>query len=122
MASLKQAARWRLSCFCISWRHCIASASVIGLFTALLAETRGAIAESTNAPRASQAVASRPIPAFPLVTNDCVVFLGGTATVGDARHAFVETLLTARYPGKNIRFRNMAWEGDTVFRQERPLN
>jgi hypothetical protein len=51
-----------------------------------------------------------------------VVFLGGTTTVGDAKHAFLETLLTRRFPGHRLRFRNLGWEADTVFQQERPLN
>jgi hypothetical protein len=31
-------------------------------------------------------------------------------------------MLTTRYPGQQIVFRNLGWEGDTVFRQDRPLN
>ena len=56
------------------------------------------------------------------LTNDCVVSIGGTTIVGEAKHAFLETLLKRRYPGYNLRFRNLGWEGDTVFQQERPLN
>lgn len=62
------------------------------------------------------------IPALQLWTNDCVVFIGGTSTVGEARYGFLEALLTRRYPGHRLRFRNLAWEADTVFEQERPLN
>ncbi len=66
--------------------------------------------------------ASQTIPAFELVTNDCVVFIGGRSTVADAKYGYLEALLTRRYPGKNIRFRNLGWEGDRVFRQDRPMN
>ncbi|MBI4664069.1 MAG: hypothetical protein HY735_35180 [Verrucomicrobia bacterium] len=79
--------------------------------------------KSTNQPAAgAQTTVKAALPAFPLQTNDCVAFIGGTTTVQDAKHGYLETLLTRRYPGHKLRFRNLAWEGDTVFGQERPLN
>lgn len=74
----------------------------------------------TNQPAKGETPAR--IPAFPLQTNDCLVFIGGTTTVGEAKHAYLETLLTRRYPGYKLRFRDLGWEADTVFSQERPLN
>lgn len=59
---------------------------------------------------------------FQLEQGDRVVFVGDTATTADRRHGYLETMLTSRYPGQQIAFRNLGWEGDTVFRQDRPLN
>ena len=40
-----------------------------------------------------------------------------------AQHgAHLETLLTLSFGQKNVRFRNLAWEGDTVFEQAREMN
>jgi hypothetical protein len=70
--------------------------------------------------------ARKAIPAFTdgfkLVPGDHVVFIGDTATKVDRRHSYLETMLSSRYPGRQIVFRNLGWEGDTVFRQDRPLN
>ena len=76
----------------------------------------------TKPPQAGDTVLKDRASGFQLLTNDCVVLIGGTTIVGEARHAFLETLLRRRYPGYNLRFRNLGWEGDTVFEQERPLN
>jgi len=59
---------------------------------------------------------------FQLEQGDRVVFIGDTATTVDRRYSYLETMLTSHYPGQQIVFRNLGWEGDTVFRQDRPLN
>ena len=90
---------------------------------ALTSTNRAALQVQTNKiSETGQKILKAGIPAFQLLTNDCVAFIGGTSTVGEARHAFLETLLTRRYPGYRLRFRNLGWEADTVFQQERPLN
>lgn len=69
---------------------------------------------------------SAPAPQAPFVfslgSNECVAFLGGTATVLDREQSYLETLLTCRFAGRHVQFRNLAWEGDTVFRQDRRPN
>lgn len=55
-------------------------------------------------------------------TNDVVVFLGGSAVVAQDRNGQVETILTLTHPGHRLRFRSLAWEGDTVFGSPRELN
>jgi len=96
----------------------------MGLTFSSFVMSSGAVpqAGTNQPPRAGQTNLTSRTPAFPLLTNDCVAFIGGTTTVGDAKHAFLETLLTRRYPGHRLRFRNLGWEADTVFQQERPLN
>lgn len=101
--------------------------AALGMWFALLSIGTGSRAaapqaETNNLPPTGQKNLAAGVPAFPLLTNDCVVFIGGTSTVGDTKHAFLETLLTRRYPGHRLRFRNLGWEADTVFQQERPLN
>jgi putative heme-binding domain-containing protein len=49
--------------------------------------------------------------------GDVVAFLGGTNMVRGQRAAYLETALTRRYVKAKPRFRDMAWEGDTVFKQ-----
>lgn len=64
---------------------------------------------------------------FILEQGDVVAFLGGTDVASAQHDGHLEALLTARYRGLNVRFRNLGWEGDTVFAQPRdvgfpPLN
>lgn len=50
------------------------------------------------------------------------VFLGGANVVARQAAGQLEALLTARNPGLRLRFRSLAWEGDTVFAQPRGVN
>lgn len=70
-----------------------------------------------------RARAKTPFPArFELQPDDGIAFVGGEdARVGQDL-AYLESLLTLHAAGKHVRFRNMAWEGDTVYEQPRPLN
>lgn len=54
-----------------------------------------------------------------LADGDRVVFLGNTFVERDQTHGYIETLLTARFPNKNVTFRNLGWSGDTVFGEAR---
>jgi lysophospholipase L1-like esterase len=47
--------------------------------------------------------------------NDCVVFIGSALIEREQRYGYWEAALTARFPGKTIRFRNLGWSGDNVF-------
>jgi hypothetical protein len=60
--------------------------------------------------------------AFALRTNDVIVFVGGEDMVEMQRNGYFELLLTVATPGLNLRFRSLAFEGDTVFEQHRQLN
>lgn len=57
--------------------------------------------------------------ALNLRTNDVVAFVGGTDVATARLTGHFETLLAVKFPG--ARFRNLGWEGDTVFAQPRDV-
>ncbi len=61
-------------------------------------------------------------PVLPLRTNDVIAFIGGANMVALAQSGHLETLLTLQHPHHKLRFRSLAWEGDTVFAQQRDVN
>ena len=52
---------------------------------------------------------------FELVDGDRVVFIGNTFFERDLKYNHLETALTVRWPARNITFRNLGWDGDTVW-------
>jgi lysophospholipase L1-like esterase len=52
---------------------------------------------------------------FNLRDGDRMMFIGNTFVERDIQHNYLETLLSAQWPDRNITFRNMGWSGDTVF-------
>jgi len=52
---------------------------------------------------------------FELLDGDRVILLGNTLIEREQRYGYWEMLLTIRYPGRRIQFRNLGWSGDTVF-------
>src|SRR4051812_22703494 len=56
---------------------------------------------------------------FELRQGDRVVLLGGTLIEREQRYGYWEAALTARYPDRDITFRNLGWSGDTVFAESR---
>jgi lysophospholipase L1-like esterase len=56
-----------------------------------------------------------PAKPFELVDGDRVVFVGNTFFERDLKYNYLETALTARWPGRNVTFRNLGWDGDTVW-------
>ncbi|MBI3858483.1 MAG: SGNH/GDSL hydrolase family protein [Planctomycetes bacterium] len=52
---------------------------------------------------------------FELADGDRVVFVGNTFFERDLRYNHLETSLTARWPARNVTFRNLGWDGDTVW-------
>ncbi len=58
---------------------------------------------------------------FQLEEQDTVVFVGGANTVRSRLDGTLEALLSISYATKKPRFRNMAWEGDTVYEQWRDI-
>lgn len=53
--------------------------------------------------------------------GETVVFLGGTNIVNEQKYGFLETALHLAFPDQQLRVRNLAWQADTVYRQQRPL-
>jgi len=58
-------------------------------------------------------------PAFRLADGDRVVLLGSTFVERAQSHGYLESALTTRYPGADIKFRNLGWSGDNVFGESR---
>jgi hypothetical protein len=67
-----------------------------------------------------QAIPARP--ATLLHSNDVIVFVGGEDIVAMQEYGYVELLLAQPTLNRKLRFRNLGWEGDTVFEQKRGLN
>jgi arylsulfatase A-like enzyme len=67
-----------------------------------------------------------PVPAFAagfaINSDQTIVILGGTNALESGKHGYLETLLTAAHPQHRVRMRNLAWQADTVYRQQRPRN
>ena len=59
---------------------------------------------------------------FSLEPNEVVVFVGEENLASEPQTGYLETLLLTGLRAPSIRFRNMAWEGDTVYEQWRILN
>lgn len=57
-----------------------------------------------------------------LKSNDVVAFVGGEDVVAMQQFGYLEAILAREIAAKNLRFRNLGWEGDTVFEQRRELN
>ena len=54
--------------------------------------------------------------------GDVIALVGGEDMVVAGELGYLELLLTRALPDYQLRFRNLAWEGDTVFEQRRDLN
>jgi len=54
--------------------------------------------------------------------GDIIALVGGEDMVVASEYGYLELLLTRALPDYHLRFRNLAWEGDTVFEQRRDLN
>lgn len=52
---------------------------------------------------------------FELADGDRVVFVGNTFFERDLRYNHLEAALTSRWPARNVTFRNLGWDGDTVW-------
>ncbi|MFL5245532.1 MAG: SGNH/GDSL hydrolase family protein [Gemmataceae bacterium] len=52
---------------------------------------------------------------FEFKVADRVVLIGNTLIEREQRYGYWETAITARYPKRDITFRNLGWSGDTVF-------
>ncbi|MEM1294291.1 MAG: GDSL-type esterase/lipase family protein [Verrucomicrobiota bacterium] len=52
--------------------------------------------------------------------GEVVAFLGGTNVVQEQFDGHLEALLHQTWPEEKLRCRNLAWQADTVYRQQRP--
>jgi len=57
-----------------------------------------------------------------LKAHDVIAFVGGEEMLALTEAGDLELLLTRALPDYQLRFRDLAWEGDTVFEQHRDLN
>lgn len=57
-----------------------------------------------------------------LKKGDVIALVGGEDMVVAGELGYLELLLTRALPDFHLRFRSLAWEGDTVFEQRRDLN
>ena len=80
--------------------------------------------------RRSFADVSVPVPPFPEGRSgprfeprhgETLSWIGGTETADLDRHGFLEAGIHLAWPDLELRWRNLAWQGDTVYRQARPL-
>lgn len=57
-----------------------------------------------------------------LKPNDVIALVGGEDMVAASEYGYLELLLQQALPDYHLKFRSLAWEGDTVFEQPRELN
>ena len=58
-------------------------------------------------------------PKFELKDGDRVVFLGDTFIEREQLESYIETMLTIRFPDRNVVFRNLGWSADTPLGESR---
>jgi lysophospholipase L1-like esterase len=91
----------------------------VGVFIALSAAPLGAAEALPGAVRGLLPRSEVPLnPDSPPM----IVILGGTNAHEMQRHGYLETLLAVASPESVPRMRNLAWQADTVYRQQRPRN
>ncbi|MDZ4286862.1 MAG: hypothetical protein U0984_02830 [Prosthecobacter sp.] len=56
------------------------------------------------------------------MTDETIAVLGGTEAVAIIEDGTLEAMLLAKAPAKRLKMRSLAWETDTAWRQDRPLN
>ena len=59
---------------------------------------------------------------FALEEGDVLAFLGGSVMVKQIESGALETYLTLAAGERSVYFRDMSWQADTVYRQQRPRN
>jgi len=59
---------------------------------------------------------------FSVGQDQTAVILGGTNAFECGKLGYLETLMVTGFPNSRLRFRNMAWQADTVYQQQRPRN
>ncbi len=86
--------------------------------------TRPEILElSTMPPLASLKPMLKPFSSsMKLMAEEVIAVIGGTEAVAVMEDGTMEALLMTQFPGSRVKVRNLAWEADTVFRMDRPMN
>jgi len=56
-----------------------------------------------------------------LKDGDRVLWIGGTLVEREQIYGYWEAMLTASYPDRGIKFRNLGWSGDTVWAESRGM-
>jgi hypothetical protein len=68
----------------------------------------------------------KPLPAFKQnlawLPNETIAVIGGTEAVALMEDGTLEGMLLTQAPDQHLKLRSLAWETDTVWRQDRPLN
>jgi hypothetical protein len=77
---------------------------------------------SKNVPVSSGITSDKEGPRFVPLEGETIALVGGTEAVAVAEAGKLEAALLVAFPQKRFHFRSLAWEGDTVFRQDRPMN
>ena len=72
-------------------------------------------------PAVAEEPAGQAAAAFELRDGDRVVLLGNTLIEREQQSGHWESLLTARFADRNVTFRNLGWDGDTVWAESRGL-
>jgi hypothetical protein len=103
-----------------------------GIAFALFAAFCGVHSQDGELPvlRRSFAEVATPVPPFPdgprgpefePRPGETIAWIGGTEIADLDRHGILEAGLQLAWPDLGLRWRNLAWQGDTVYRQARPL-
>ncbi|HYF38005.1 MAG TPA: hypothetical protein VD994_22070 [Prosthecobacter sp.] len=61
-------------------------------------------------------------PTVEFADDECIAVLGGSEAAALMEDGTLEALLLAQAPLKRLKMRSLAWETDTVWRMDRPLN
>lgn len=104
-----------------------------GIALAFLASGLGAVSQDGELPvlRRSFASVETPVPPFPSGDHgwrfeprpsETIAWIGGTEIADLDRYGILEAEFQAAWPELGLRWRNLAWPGDTVSYQARPLH
>jgi hypothetical protein len=67
-----------------------------------------------------------PVPAFAdgfaIDSDQMITVVGSTNALASSLHGYFEALLSAAWPQHKVNMRNIAWQADTVYLQQRPRN
>ena len=67
------------------------------------------------------AASSAAVEPFDLKQGDRVAFIGDALIERDIQYNYLETLLSVRFHGRGVVFRNIGWSGDTVWGESRAV-
>jgi lysophospholipase L1-like esterase len=71
--------------------------------------------------RFSSEASAAPPGKLDLKEGDRVLWIGGTLIEREQIYGYWEAMLTASYPDRTIKFRNLGWSGDTVWAESRGM-